>query len=52
MGNGLVKRTTKAAPGAIETLASGQSQPFAIAVNRRAVYWLNTNGGVMTNRKP
>jgi len=50
--NGLVRRTTKAAGGAVETLASGQTQPFAIAVNSRAVYWLNTNGAVMTLRKP
>ena len=52
LDSGLVKRTTKAAAGAVETLASGQSQPFAIAVNSRAVYWLNTNGAVMTIRKP
>ena len=52
LGSGLVKRTTKAAGGAVETLASGQAQPFAIAVNSRAVYWLNTNGAVMTIRKP
>ncbi|MDB5212640.1 MAG: uncharacterized protein JWO86_567 [Myxococcaceae bacterium] len=50
--SGLVKRTTKTAGGAVETLASGQVQPFAIAVNSRAVYWLNTNGAVMTIRKP
>lgn len=52
LGSGLVKRTPKAAGGAVETLASGQAQPFAIAVNSRAVYWLNTDGAVMTIRKP
>ncbi len=50
--SGHVKRTTKTAGGAVETLATGQAQPFAIAVNSRAVYWLNTNGAVMTIRKP
>jgi hypothetical protein len=52
LASGLVRRTTKAAGGAVETLATGQAQPFAIAVNSRAVYWLNTNGAVMTIRKP
>jgi hypothetical protein len=48
---GLVRRVAKAG-GMPETLASGQTGPFAIAVNSRAVYWLNTNGTVMTVRKP
>jgi hypothetical protein len=50
--DGLVVRTTKVVGGAIETLASGQAQPLALAVNSRAVYWLNANGAVMTVRKP
>lgn len=49
--DGTIRRALKGG-GAAETVASGQTQPFAIAVNSRAIYWLNEIGDVMMLRKP
>jgi hypothetical protein len=51
LDDGRIRRVAKAG-GTPEDVASGQSGPFAIALNSQGVYWLNGDGTVMTVKKP
>ena len=50
-GDGALRRALKGG-GTAETIATGLTQPIAITVNSRAIYWLTEPGDVMMLPKP